>query len=114
MPVPMTYMEMAGIVAVCLGLLELIKFLVNKLVNRASEDRLLNIEEAVEETRAKSKLIYDMHNKYDVDGTPIWYVPRSWAETQKEIIDTCHQISTTQQSIAETLKRLEYNGRNGK
>ena len=33
------------------------------------------------------KLLHNLHNVKDSDGSPIWYVPRSWAATQREIVD---------------------------
>jgi len=58
--------------------------------------------------------MYKMHDKYDADGVPLWYTPRSWSETQKEIIEICRDIATTlvlvsksQESIAHTMERLE-------
>ena len=54
MSVPITYFEMAGIVTICLGLLEIIKFLVNKLVTRAGEERMANIEDKIEQVSEKT------------------------------------------------------------
>lgn len=51
--------------------------------------------------------MYDMHNKFDEDGTPLWYVPRSWATMQKEIVSTQKEISMALNSMATTLERME-------
>ena len=54
------------------------------------------------------------HAKYDSDGTPLWYVPRSWADTQEKITvmllkmaETLNTISGTQKAIVRTLDRMD-------
>jgi peptidoglycan hydrolase CwlO-like protein len=71
---------------------------------RYSKESLMNeirdIQKTVDET-------LDMHQKYDADGTPLWYVPRSWASSQEKIVETLSEISHTQKTIANTLEKLE-------
>lgn len=56
----------------------------------------------------------EAHAKYDSDGTPLWYVPRSWAETQHKITatlekmtDILNTIAGTQKAIVRTLDRMD-------
>lgn len=56
----------------------------------------------------------EAHAKYDSDGTPLWYVPRSWMETQgqmtktlSKMTETLTTISGTQKAIVRTLDRME-------
>ncbi len=58
------------------------------------------------------------HDKHDSDGTPLWYVPRSWIKTQKEIstmlrtmTETLNTIGGTQKAIVRTLDRMENESR---
>ena len=86
----------AFVAAVMMGLFELVKFCINKI---KPDDNVLvgdikDIKVELEElnkttlaTRQKTNVLYDMHNVKDSDGTPLVYVPRSWADTQKEILD---------------------------
>lgn len=51
--------------------------------------------------------LHDQHDKYDSDGTPLWYVPRSWQDTQKLIVEQLRAIGVSQQRTVEMLSRLE-------
>jgi hypothetical protein len=51
--------------------------------------------------------LVQMHSVVDSNGVPLWYVPRDWGETQKQIVDTQHEIAMTLQVIANTLERIE-------
>lgn len=53
------------------------------------------------------KVLYDLHNVKDIDGMPIWYVPRSWAVTQKEVVDKLQVITETQSKMLVIIERLE-------
>ena len=57
---------------------------------KKTEDDGVNLEEQhgwVEE-------MYKQHSKVDADGIPLWYVPRSFIETQKEIVTILLNISS--------------------
>ena len=107
-------METAALVAIIgitVALIEggigLIKFLVTKLKKdgevKVQDIILQKIEKIGEET---SKTL-DMHSRYDADGTPLWYVPRSWAETQKEITNRLHVITEMNMKMLVIIERLE-------
>jgi len=49
----------------------------------------------------------ELHSRYDSDGTPLWYVPRSWAETQKEIAETQREVVSKLHNITVIIDRLE-------
>ena len=42
-------------------------------------------------------------DKYDEDGVPLCYVPRSWATMQRETVAAIREISETQRAICSTL-----------
>ncbi len=86
------------VVGIVQALVELIKFLVNKVVGNKQEKQIDNIQSKVE-------TLFDQHNKYDLDGTPIWYVPRSWESTQAKIVELQQKMSSTQQEMAEVLSK---------
>ena len=50
------------------------------------------IENKLNEIHELTKKIWDIHNKYDADGSPLWYVPRSWHDMQMKILDITKQI----------------------
>ncbi len=52
-----------------------------------------------------SRELFNMHNKFDADGVPIWYVPRSWADTQGHILETVHEVAHIQEKLADTMER---------
>lgn len=102
---------LVAVVGITVALIEggigLIKFLVNKLKKeedtKIQELMLQKLEKIGEET---SKTL-DMHSRYDADGTPLWYVPRSWANTQKEIVDRLHGITEMNMKMLGIIERLE-------
>jgi len=74
---------------------------------KKNEDDSENIEEQHEWLRE----LYRQHNKVDGDGIPLWYVPRSFIETQKEIVTILLNISSQMDKstyvLDNLLKRLE-------
>ena len=53
------------------------------------------------------KKLYDQHNKYDEDGKPLWYVPRSWQTTQIEISNNLRDVAESQHRVSDCMERLE-------
>ena len=82
------------------GFIGIIKMLIDKFVDK---DR----NYLTEEQTMHLKNLYDLHTHYDMDGVPLWYVPRSWAETQKEIADKLCMLSETQNKTLDIIERLE-------
>lgn len=87
-----------AVVGVVQGLIELIKFLVGKAVGNKQELQINHIKSHIDH-------LYDQHNKYDLDGTPIWYVPRSWATTQDKIVKLQVGMSNTQKEMSSVLEK---------
>jgi len=99
--------ETVGIAAVAMllgqGLIELLKFLIGKFTEKdqkapvSSEEIKKLMEDALraaalnEPHAGQLRTLYEMHMKFDNDGTPIWYVPRSWNETMREIVDKLYK-----------------------
>jgi hypothetical protein len=65
--------------------------------------------------------LHSWHNKFDEDGKPLWYSPRSWAELQRLILNELRSVSENQRRITEIqhrtmniLDRIERSRRNGR
>lgn len=95
----MNYTVMALIVGIVMALIKVIERLVDPLIAKRSSLTAKEHEWIYE--------LYKMHAKYDEDGLPLWYVPRSWAESQKEIVSALRAVAEDQRRIAEVLDKLD-------
>jgi ABC-type Zn2+ transport system substrate-binding protein/surface adhesin len=68
-------------------------------------------EENMKEQHEWVSELHRLHSKSDADGVPLWYVPRSFIETQKEIVTILLNISSQMDKstyiLDSLLKRLE-------
>ncbi len=106
-------------VAIIQGIFKFAEHLIAKYGSKSgseSEDRISNkdVLEAIvancgltDRQSEQLKLLYDQHNVKDSDGMPLWYVPRSWAETQKEIVSELRSLAETQHKTLDIIERLE-------
>lgn len=94
----------AAIVAVTVcaveGLIAIVKMLIDKFADK-DKDYLTS------EQHMMIKSLYDLHTHYDMDGVPLWYVPRSWAGTQKDIVAELRMLSEIQKKTLDIIERLE-------
>ena len=90
---------LAAIVAIVVGLGKVIELL----VLRALPSKII----LGDEERDWIQHTYKVISRQDSDGTPLVYVPRSWAETQKEMQQVMIQIVNDQRRIADILDRIE-------
>ena len=90
---------LAAIVAIVVGLGKVIELL----VLRALPSKSI----LVDEERDWIQHTYKVVSRQDSDGTPLVYVPRSWAETQKDMQQIMIQIVNDQRRIADILDRIE-------
>ncbi len=113
--------ETAGIVVITVvviqGLMGLIKYIIAK--NNSNKEnlnhnsimlKLNDIEDSCGMTDNQDFWLHElhkMHTRYDSDGTPMWYVPRSWAETQKEIVNQLRSVSEVNMKMLDIIERLE-------
>jgi len=76
-------------------------------LSKKNDDESKNIEEQ----HVWVQELYRQHNKVDADGIPLWYIPRSFIETQKEIVTILLNISSQMDKstyvLDSLLKRLE-------
>lgn len=85
-----------GLISVILILAEIIKY---QIMKRAS---MLTSQE-----KQQLQQLYDWHDKHDVDGTKIWYVPRSWASMQERIADACRTIAEQMRRQSEVMQKMD-------
>ncbi len=90
-----------GMFLVVMGLMALIKHLIPA-PKKADDD-----DSRMDEIKVVVDKIFDMHARFDEDGTPLWYVPRSWSSTQDQIVETLRDIAETQRRTVDILERLE-------
>lgn len=94
-------------VAIIEGLLKLISHLVNKSTQKEDDDKMARALKELATIKEKVIRLDDMHYKFDADGTPMWYVPRAWNETQVKIVEKLQVISQTELQILGIIERLE-------
>lgn len=90
---------LAAVVAIVLILGKVIEVLILKAV--PSKSVLMDDE------RDWLKNSNEIMSKCDTDGTPLVYVPRSWAEIQKDMQNVMIKIVNDQRRIADILDRIE-------
>ena len=90
---------LAAVIAITMGLLKVIEMLITKSSTKGS---CLDQDE-----RNWLQGLHDLHEKCDSDGTPLVYVPRSWAEIQRDMQRVMTKIVTDQKRIADILERID-------
>ena len=90
---------LAAIVAIVMGLGKVIEILILKSVPPKSV--------LMDEERDWMQHTYKVISRQDSDGTPLVYVPRSWAEIQKDMQQVMIKIVNDQRRIADILDRIE-------
>jgi len=90
---------LAAIVAIVLGLGKVIEVLILKAVPPKSI--------LMDDERDWMQHTYKVISRQDSDGTPLVYVPRSWAETQKDMQQVMIKIVNDQRRIADILDRID-------
>ena len=90
---------LAAVIAITMGLLKVIEMLISK---KSSKDSCLSLEE-----RNWLQGLHELHERCDSDGTPLVYVPRSWAEIQRNMQHIMTKIVNDQRRIADILERID-------
>ena len=90
---------LAAIVALVMGLGKVIEILILRSVPQKSM--------LMDEERDWIQHTFKVVSRQDADGTPLVYVPRSWAETQKDMQQIMIQIVNDQRRIADILDRID-------
>ena len=90
---------LVAVIAITMGLINVIEMLISK---TASKSSVLTSEE-----RGWLQGLHEVHEKCDSDGTPLVYVPRSWAEIQRNMQHVMTKIVNDQRRIADILERID-------
>ena len=90
---------LAAVIAITMGLLKVIEMLITK---NSSKGSCLDQDE-----RNWLQGLHEVHERCDSDGTPLVYVPRSWAEIQRDMQRVMTKIVTDQRRIADILERID-------
>lgn len=59
-----------------------------------------------DDIRDKTRTLFDWHDKSDQDGVKLWYVPRSLYKAQKDTVDTCLLINSTQNQMLSQMEGI--------
>ena len=110
----------AGIFAIVMALIEVIKVLIAKMIKAwGSPNSILNDDEKLalseipnmakhlKELSTNTSKCMAMHEKYDSNGMPLWYMPRSISESQEETSKILQQAVNSLERIPEAINRLE-------
>ena len=100
MSIEVTMAIIALTVLLAEGLIEITKSIIAKFLDK--DKKYLSSDQNM-----MLRNLYDLHARYDLDGTPLWYVPRSWAETQKEIAENLRVVSENQKITLTIIERLD-------
>ena len=90
---------LVAVIAITMGLIKVIEMLISKTSNKNS---VLTSEE-----RGWLQGLHELQEKCDTDGTPLVYVPRSWAEIQRNMQNIMTKIVNDQRRIADILERID-------
>ena len=90
---------LAAIVALVMILGKVIEILVTKSIPKQSV--------LMDEERDWLKDMHETMSKCDVDGIPLVFVPRSWAEIQRDMQHVMTKLVGDQRRIADILDRIE-------
>ena len=50
--------------------------------------------------------LWAAHQRFDENGVPLWYVPRSWAQTTENLAATLQSVAENQRRQTEVLDRI--------
>lgn len=104
--------EIGGIFGVCYllvqGIIEIAKFAIGRRMNGKKAEQPGPECKAIfpEDQKRQLKFLHDIHDRFDDDGSPLWYVPRSWAVNQAKIIELLTTISVNQENLVKAIDKL--------
>ena len=94
----MNSLALTGIIAVTIGLVEIIKCIIYSFIKRFDSK---DINKVIYQIRD----ICNMHNHVDDNGIPLSFTPRSLEATQTKILELTKDICNTQKNICSTMER---------
>ena len=90
----------AGLVAVAIGLVEVVKAAMKKFSN--GNKSVLTYDE-----RSMLKDLHDWHNKEDADGVKVWYIRQSLADAITAFANSVEAQTRCLEAISDKLSKIE-------
>ena len=94
--------QLAVLVAVIYGLIELVKILIKKIAPNAARSSCGFDADSASTLANLGKL----HSQTDANGVPMWYTPRSWGDNQKEIANALRDVAETQREALKIVEQI--------
>lgn len=111
---------LVGLIVLSMTLVRLVERLIDNRLTKRNGKRSIPPAPAggcrglTEEEHSALMRLDESHAKYDADGTPLWYVPRSLAATLTKIAETqdrtavrLRDVVNTQKEMLDKMKRWE-------
>jgi hypothetical protein len=98
------YIEQAALIAITGLFVKIIDYLAKHFDKKGKDDEK-ELKEKVEKILKHVENSEMLHNKFDEDGNPVWYVPRSLIKGQEIQAHTLANMAFSQESLVKTLEK---------
>lgn len=102
-------LELGGIIGICIvlaqGLIGITKTLIERKLNGHKGNDIKSVQ-FLEEQRIQLKELHDIHFRFDDNGAPLWYVPRSLSTNLSKVADLLGEINIKQEQQNYLLDKL--------
>jgi len=98
---------LAGMFGVIMALIEVVKYLIQKREEKSPNGCKKPCEIPLQKMERKIDDLHAWHNAKDSEGYPLFYVPRGWSETQKDVVEKLQSITLVLNNIIHILETLE-------
>ena len=95
-------LQLGAVFLLALALIEIIKMLIGRIGNNRNNNKSVLTSEEKRQLQA----LFDLHQRFDEDGVALWYVPRSWGDTQNAMANILKDILNTQEQIVKILDKM--------
>jgi hypothetical protein len=103
-------LQVGGILAVCLllgqGLIEITKIAITRRLNGSKESIDSIYVSLPEEQKDQLKFLHEIHSRFDEDGAPLWYVPRSLTANQAKMTELLNNMLIHQENQTKVLDKI--------
>lgn len=99
--------QLGGVIGITYLLVKLIEKMFDKVMERRANNKNINLSTALTQQQSHQlQSLHDMHSRYDDDGVPMWFVPRSWGETQKEVAKSLEKVVNINEQQTKILDKI--------
>ncbi len=98
------YIEQAALIAITGAVIKFIDYL-SKHFDKKSKDDEREMREKMDRILKLVETNEMLHNKFDEDGNPVWYVPRSLIKGQEIQTQTLSNMAFSQETLVKTLEK---------